>query len=75
MTFVRFLFTYMFVVAGAEGLLLVGGWRSDRDFFVGASAALAGTIAWYIFSAGKKLKAGVPNARRQETEINRSLRS
>ena len=74
MTFVRFLFTYMFVVTGVEGLLLVGGLRSDRDFFVGASAALAGTIAWYILSAGRKRVASMVTARRRQTEINRSLR-
>ena len=72
MKFVRFLFTYMFVLAGVEALLLVGGRHSDQDFFMGASAALAGTIAWRILAKGKELSVRAAKAGREE--LSRNLR-
>jgi hypothetical protein len=69
MTLVRFLFAYMFVLVGVEALLLVGGRRSDQDFFIGVAAALAGTIAWRVLAKGR-----APNPDTSSGDLSRNLR-
>ena len=73
MTLVRFLFTYMFVLVGVEALLLVGGRRSDQDFFIGVAAALAGTIAWRVLAKAKELTARAPNPDTSRGDLSRNL--
>lgn len=60
MIFIRFLFSYMFVLVGVESLLLIGGRRSDRDFFFGVLAALVVTLIWRLLRSVAALRIAVP---------------